>query len=279
MSASLPDIEAVTTLLDEIAQSVIMPRFSRLSSEEIESKSTPGDPEDLVTVVDRQVEERLSAALRSLTPAVGVIGEEAVHGRPELLRSLASDQPLWVLDPIDGTKNFAAGRDGFGVMLAWVVQGCARAAWIVLPARREVFVAEAGGGTFRNGERIRVASSTEAFLRGSWLTRYMPDGLGPAVVEALRGQCRPLESLGCAAVDYASILKGEREFVVYYRLLPWDHAAPALILTEAGGCVEHMDGSAYSVRSNNQITVVARDQGVASQVRNWLRPRVVARTA
>jgi fructose-1,6-bisphosphatase/inositol monophosphatase family enzyme len=228
------------------------------------------DPDDIVTVVDRQVEERLSIGLTELVPAASIIGEEAAHRRPELLDLLASDGPLWVIDPIDGTKNFVRGDDGFGIMVAFVMDGHVQAAWISLPARKQTFVAEAGSGAFLNGVRIRVPRDSVEVFRGNLLVRYMPAALRQAVTDAMREHFRDAPRAGCAAIEYTDILRGESEFVVYYRLLPWDHAAPACILTEAGGRVVHLDGSVYTARSKNQLTIVARDAFVANQVRAWL---------
>ena len=270
-----PDIDAVTNIVDEIAQIAILPRFRQLRLEDVEHKSTATDPGDIVTVVDRDVEARLTLALRALTPSAPVIGEEAVQARPELLNLRASDGPLWLVDPIDGTRNFVRGDDGFGVMLAWVVGGNARAAWILLPARRQIFVAEAGSGAFVNGVRATVPlQSTGPLPRGALLVRYMPGSLGETVTQAMRGHFQAIGPSGCAAVEYTDILAGKTDFAVYYRLLPWDHAAPALILVEGGGRVEHLDGTPYSARSENQPTVVARDARVSVHVRNCLTPHV-----
>lgn len=79
---------------------------------------------------------------------------------------------------------------------------------------------------------------------------------------------------GCAAIEYTDILRGRGDFVIYYWLLPWDHAAPAIILTEAGGLVSHVSGRSYTARSESQLTIVARDVVTAAQLRTWLRPRV-----
>ncbi|MGE0450569.1 MAG: inositol monophosphatase [Vicinamibacterales bacterium] len=269
------DIQAVTNCLEETARTLVLPRFSRLSADEVVAKATPGDPDDVVTIVDREVETHLSRVLAALIPSTAIIGEEAAHHRPALLQRLASDQPLWLIDPIDGTKNFAAGDGGFGIMVAYVVEGQAQAAWVVLPARCQTFVAEAGSGTFVNGERIRVPSAPqERRSRGAVLVRYMPDGLGHTVTDALHGHVLMNPPSGCAAIEYTDILRGVNDFVVYYRLLPWDHAAPALILTEAGGRVGHVGGQPYTARSDSQLTIVARDIGVSDQLCAWLRPHV-----
>jgi fructose-1,6-bisphosphatase/inositol monophosphatase family enzyme len=275
MHRTAPNMDAVTAVIDDVCQTLVLPRFSKLLREDIEPKSTPADPDDIVTIVDRQVEERLSNALRALTPSVPIIGEEAAYDRPEMLSLLSSDDPVWLIDPIDGTKNFASGDKRFGIMLAWVVRGEAQAAWIALPALKQLFVAEAGSGSFLNGSRIQVPRTPlEDEARGVLLVRYMPGELGNVVAKAMRGRFRSEDPGGCAAVEYTDIIQGKREFVIYYRLLPWDHAAPALILTEAGGGVLHLDGSAYTVRSKNRVTVVVRDAHLGDQVRSWLEPHV-----
>ena len=79
-----------------------------------------------------------------------------------------------------------------------------------------------------------------------------------------------------AAIEYTDILRGLGDFVIYYRLLPWDHAAPALVLTEAGGLVSHLSGQPYTARSQSQLTIVARDAVTVDQLRAWLRPDVSA---
>jgi fructose-1,6-bisphosphatase/inositol monophosphatase family enzyme len=267
----LPHIEAVTGVIEEAARRLVLPRFARLTADEIIEKSTPGDADDLVTVVDREVEAHLTRALPSLAPAA-VLGEEAAHKRPELLRLLESDQPLWLIDPIDGTKNFVAGDPRFGIMVAYVVDGSARAAWIVLPAR--------SGRT--SPKRVAGPSSTaSAFVcrkRPAWeAPGRAPRPLyarraGGSMIEALEGRAVMHQPAGCAAVEYTDIVGGRSDFAMYYRLLPWDHAAPALVLDEAGGCVTHVDGRSYTARSGNQLTLVARDMGVASQLGEWIRP-------
>lgn len=265
------DIQAVAECIEEAARTLVLPRFARLSAGDVESKQTSGDADDIVTIVDREVEAHLSTALNALDPTANVIGEEAAHRRPELLGLLAGDRPLWIIDPIDGTKNFVRGDDAFGVMVAYVAAGRTEAAWIVLPARRQTFVAQVGGGAFVNGKQIRVPSvQNDRLLRGAALTRYMPGNLGDQVTQALYPRIETRPPSGCAAIEYTDILEGHRDFVVYYRLLPWDHAAPALMLTEAGGFARHISGRSYSPRSESQLTIVARDADAADRLRTWL---------
>lgn len=266
-----PHLDTITALITEAADRLILPRFRHLRPEDIENKSTRPDVEDLVTVVDRDVEAWLATELSALDPSAAVVGEEAVHAEPDLLELLASDDPLWLLDPIDGTRNFARGDDGFGVMLARIEAGRTRAAWILLPARGDMFVAEAGSGAFLNGVRMRVPMAAPAEpLRGAALVGYMPADLRSHVAAAAAGRLDVVPGSACGAVDYTEILRGRRDFTVYYRLLPWDHAAPALLLSEAGGCAVHVDGSPYGVRSADQITIAARSPAVSQLVRRVL---------
>ncbi len=267
-----PDIDTVTALIAEAIAELMLPRFGRLRTEDVRSKASVSDPEDLVTVVDREMEERLTRGLGGLTPSAVVVGEEAVHQTPELLAHVGGDESLWLLDPLDGTRNFARGNADFGVLLAWVTGGLVRAGWLALPARGQMFVAAAGAGAFRNGDRIEVPTGPPPEpWRGSVYVRFMPEPLTAAITLASAGRFQPLAECGCAAVEYTNVLEGRKEFALYYRLLPWDHAAPALILTEGGGCVEHLDGQTYRVQSADQVTVVARDARLSERVRGWLR--------
>jgi fructose-1,6-bisphosphatase/inositol monophosphatase family enzyme len=265
---SIP-VDVVTSLLVEVGRDLILPRFRSLRPEEIERKHTLSDPDDLVTVVDRQAEERLTQELMALAPGTPVIGEEAVHAVPAILKQLASDDPVWLLDPIDGTRNFAAGDDKFGIMLAYVVGGQTRASWIVLPARDERFVAEEGSGALRNGQAVKVPARDGLVARGTFHPRYMPVETRLAAEREANGAFQPGPDIKSAAVEYTQVLTGARDFAVYYRLLPWDHAAPALILSEGGGVVVHLDGQPYTPRSADQITVVAGSTDVAVLVSSW----------
>lgn len=272
MGRAAPDIDAVTALIAEAAATLILPRFRHLRPEDIEDKSPSADRQDLVTAVDRDVEAWLTQQFARLDPGATVVGEEAVHARPDLLAATASDAPVWIVDPIDGTKNFARGDDGFGVMVSRVAAGKTLAAWIMLPARGAMFVAEAGSGAWLNDQRVRVPSGRPPDMpRGSLFVRYMPPAVRTHVTDVATRRFEILADSACAAVEYTDILRGHKDFAVYYRLLPWDHAAPALVLTEAGGSVDHLDGSPYTVRSANQVTIVARGAEVAAEISARLR--------
>ncbi len=137
-----------------------MPSFRSLRPEDIHSKDTPGDPDDLVTIVDKAAERYLIDALSEVVPGAAFIGEEAVSDNPALVNALSARAPAWLIDPIDGTKNFAHGNADFGVMLALVEGGRTLASWMAVPAAQPsgyIVVAERGGGTRIDGERVEPA--------------------------------------------------------------------------------------------------------------------------
>jgi fructose-1,6-bisphosphatase/inositol monophosphatase family enzyme len=265
-------IDRVTAIIEDVASSIVMPSFRALRPEDIHAKDTPGDPEDLVTIIDKQAETFLIEALADLVPGAAFIGEEGVCENPSLLAALSGDRPAWLIDPIDGTKNFAHGHPDFGIMLALVDRGVTRASWMAVPAAQPgyIVVAEHGAGTSIDGSRVRSAPGVLAMPRGTIHTRMMPPDSARTVTERLAGKYTPRPSTGAAATEYSAIVRGDKDFVMYYRLLPWDHAPGALIVTEAGGAAVHLSGSSYSPLSPNQVTIVAASPELAEAIRQWL---------
>jgi fructose-1,6-bisphosphatase/inositol monophosphatase family enzyme len=266
-------IERVSTIVQDVVTSVVMPSFRSLRPEDIHSKDTPGDPDDLVTIVDNAAERYLIDALSDVVAGAAFIGEEAVCGDPALLDALSAAAPAWLIDPIDGTKNFAHGNADFGVMLALVEAGRTRASWMAVPAAQPAgytIVAERCGGTRIDGVRVGPRRAVPAMPRGSIHTRMMPLDAAREVTQKLRGTYEPRPSTGAAVTEYSAIIRGEKDFVIYYRLLPWDHAPGALAVTEAGGAAVHLSGELYTPRSPNQVTIVAATPELADTIRRWL---------
>ncbi|WP_437959410.1 inositol monophosphatase family protein [Sorangium sp. So ce119] len=271
---SMPDLARVGALLEEVASEDMLPFWRRLAQAEVTSKATALDPGDVVTTVDLAVERRLSRGLCALLPGSAAVGEEAAHADPRLLDALGDDGWCWLIDPLDGTRNFVEGNDRFGIMVALLRASETRAAWIHLPARRQTFFAEEGAGAFLNGARFLAdaAGGAEA-PAGTIYTRFMPSEVGAEIEARAEGAYRPAQGAGSSCVDYPSVARGEKDFCVYYRMLPWDHAPGALIVREANGVVEHLDGTRYSATSRSQVTIVARSRGIADRIRRALSAR------
>jgi len=133
------DTAAILELIKETAEEVINPRFRALERADVEAKTSP---DDLVTIADREAEALLSSALRRIYPGALVIGEEAVFANPELRRKLPGAEHAFVIDPIDGTRNFVEGRQEHGVMLAETRNGITTRGWIWQPRTGRGYVAE-----------------------------------------------------------------------------------------------------------------------------------------
>ena len=150
------DLDRVAQALAEVAEQEIMPRWRNLAAGDVREKTGPND---LVTVADEAAEHALAARLPDLLPGSIMIGEESVEKDRGLLDVLKGDQPVWIVDPVDGTKNFAEGSDRFGVMVALVERDVTIAAVIYEPVTGRALMAEAGGGAElvdRSGERTRL---------------------------------------------------------------------------------------------------------------------------
>jgi len=227
-----PDFGVVTAILRETAAIEVMPRFRRLAIGDVREKG----PGDLVTVADVASEHRLSAALTALVPGSVVVGEEGADAEPAVLEALAGPGPVWVIDPIDGTGNFAAGRECFAIIVAYVEGGDTVAGWIHDPVNDATVYGAAGEGAWRDGVRLSVAPAKPI----SETTGSAPSRVRRRVAE--RGAAERIEVPGhllqyrCTGREYMDMAQGELDFARYgRRLKPWDHAAGVLLHREAGG--------------------------------------------
>jgi fructose-1,6-bisphosphatase/inositol monophosphatase family enzyme len=247
MSLTEAEIEAVLTLLRTVSAAEIMPRFRKLKAGDIRTKSGPLDP---VTVADEAAEKALAAGLRALFPGDDVIGEEAVAANPDLLERLGQPGRVWVIDPIDGTSNYAADLPLFGVILALVEADKTLAGFIHDPVGDDTAIAIIGGGAWmqtRDGARkhLRVAAALPVNeMTGSVSWRFLPEPLRSRVLSRL-DRLAAVPDYRCAAHQYRMIAAGHCQIQLFRKLLPWDHAAGVLLHREAGGYSAHFDGSPY----------------------------------
>jgi fructose-1,6-bisphosphatase/inositol monophosphatase family enzyme len=261
------DVDAVTKVLREAAETAVLPRFRSLAQGEVTEKS----PGEIVTVADREAEELITPRLRAIADAP-VVGEEAASADPSLVTALRNEPLAWVVDPLDGTRNFVRGSTDFAVMAALVRQGRTVAAWIVRPTEGRAYVAEAGSGAWRDGTRLRrePAPADPARMRGAVLSRF----LGPAARARVSAGAPRFAELGegshCAGVDYPLLAEGGLDFVLFHRTLPWDHAPGTLLLTEAGGVARRLDGGDYRPDDDRVGLLDAADPAAWESARSLL---------
>jgi fructose-1,6-bisphosphatase/inositol monophosphatase family enzyme len=250
---------SLASLLREVGDRILIPHFGRLGEGAIVSKATANDPTDVVTIADREAEEFLGERLRALVPGTKVLGEEAASADAGLFELLKQDEPVWVIDPLDGTRNYAAGKGPFGTMVALVERQVVLAGAIAMPLTGDVLTAERGLGVFHDGEPLRAAEERGEPLRGTLNTRF----LAPDVAAQLAANAREIEqvpSVLCAAHQYTELALARTDFALYYRLLPWDHAPGSLILRELGGVMRHPSGREYAVTDEPEPTLLATSE-------------------
>jgi fructose-1,6-bisphosphatase/inositol monophosphatase family enzyme len=239
----MPMIDKVEALLRDAAVRAILPRFRALQRHEIEEKS----PGELVTAADRDAEEIVAAGLKALLPAALIVGEEAAALDAGLLAKVLDADEIWLIDPLDGTAHFAAGREPFAVMVALVRKRETVASWMLDPVGGTMYVAERGAGAFIDGRRTRAAQDCPPVqaMRGAILKRFLkPEDR--AHLEPRKAMLKEvLPGFGCAGREYPAVVAGEQHFALFQRMLPWDHAPGVLFAEEAGAMARRLDGSAY----------------------------------
>lgn len=255
---------SLARLLVEVGDRILIPHFGHLDSQTIFSKATPQDPNDIVTIADREAEKYLSAELRELVPGTRVLGEEAAAADPSLFELLKGDDPVWVIDPLDGTRNYAAGKGPFGVMVALVERREVLAGGIFMPQTRELLTAERGLGVFYNGSLLPPPPDHGEPMRGTLNTRFLAPELA-RVLEANASSLELVPAVLCAAHQYTELALGRTDFALYFRLLPWDHAAGSLIVRELGGAMRHPSGRDYVITDEPEPTLLATSE------RRWQR--------
>ena len=263
------DHQAVEALLRQAANEEILPLWQNLRKHQIEHKH----PGDLVTAADKPCEKFLTRELSSLLPGSLVIGEEAAHRDTGIMVALASDLPVWVVDPLDGTGNFAAGVGPIAIMVCLVQQRQTLAAWIFDPVEDTLLQAERSAGTLLNGNLMKISAHRGAVsaIQGALSTRYLPEELRHVASEAAQ-QLGKTRASGCAGYDYRALVNGDYQFVFYYRTLVWDHAPGVLITQEAGGHCGRYNGSNYKPVAEGSGLIGATDPRTWEILRNLLVP-------
>lgn len=232
---------AVHELLCEVSEKAILPYYQQLAAHQIEAKAA----DDVVTVADKLSEEMLAEGLEKIVPGLAIVGEEAAHADSTVLEGLKGD--CWIIDPVDGTRNFAAGKPPFGILLAMASGGEAHTGWIYDVLSRRLCVAHKGKGAFVNGEKIAARGTGETPPVAAISMLFMDEAKRESMKEGIAPRYRLVDIPYCAAEQYPRLALGVNDVSIFERTLAWDHAAGALWLNEAGGKAARPDGSAYRV--------------------------------
>lgn len=241
---------AVAELLRDVSQKIVLPRFRSLTPDQIENKAA----DDVVTIADKEAEEMLAEGLEKIIPGLPIVGEEAAHADPAVLDRLTSS--CWIIDPIDGTNNFASGKEPFGILIAMADNGTAHTGWIYEPLSGRLCTARLGKGAFINGERITARGSGQSPPVAAISLVFMDDAQREATKQHIAPHYSLVDIPRCAAEQYPRLGLGINDVSIFERTLAWDHAAGVLWLNEAGGKTARPDGTAYRVDEHGRTGLI-----------------------
>ena len=241
------DVMELAAILRDAARAEALPRFRRLDSSMVHVKT---EAIDLVTEADIATENIIKSRIAAWMPDALFVGEESVAADPALLSRLATADLAVVVDPIDGTANYAAGLPLFATMASVVSGGEVVAGIIYDPMGDDWVMAEKGGGAWLrrpDGEAVRLhvaAPLPLAEMVGMASVAFMPAGARPLVL-ANSSKVRLMSNYRCAGHEYRTFVSGHAQFMSYNKLMPWDHLGGVLISQEAGGYAARLDGRPY----------------------------------
>lgn len=257
--------EAIISAVRQAARVHILPRFRSLTDDEISTKSGPGD---LVTLADTEAEAAIKAALARAWPQATVLGEETVSADPALRDVMGRADHAVIIDPVDGTWNFAKGLGVFGVILAVAEQG--RPVWGMLydPLIDDWIEADANGPArmiSANGRDRALATSAQrktARMVGYVSVGLFPKALQPRIAVDMTAVSRAT-SLRCACHEYRMVAQGHADFCLSGPVPhPWDHAAGVLCVQQAGGVARFLDGEEYTTIRRKGVVLAASSEEV-----------------
>lgn len=252
----------IMNLVRRAAQAEIMPRFRRLDAGQIGAKS---GPMDLVTEADTAAEAMIARALQSAFPRAVIVGEEAAETTPDYREKLAEAELGFLIDPVDGTWNFAHGLPLFGTMIAVTRFGRPVFGLIFDPVGNDLvwadietpatWVPRAAPPRPLHTRGARPLSEMTGYLE----LAFMPPDHRKAASEACLALAHAT-TLRCSAHQYRLLAEGAVDFMLATKLAPWDHAAGVLICRQAGGHAAMLDGTPYTTSIDTGYLLSAGDK-------------------
>ena len=258
----------LVNLVRRAARAEIMPRFRRLDAGEIDTKK---DENDLVTAADTAAEAMMTRGLQMAFPHALIVGEEAVSKNPDLLGGIAEAELCFIIDPVDGTWNFAKGMPLFGTIIAVCRFGQPVLGLIYDPVGDDLIVTDNTSPSVwqtQTGRQRAICTADPKPL--DQLAGYMHIRLMPPADRALMwsrvGVLAYVGTLRCSAHEYRLLATGAADFVLSGHLNCWDHAAGVLLCQQAGGKSAMLDGTAYNAAMTSGYLLSASSDAVWDQV-------------
>jgi len=268
---TLPDLRTLRALVRMCAQEELQPRFADVAR----NLKLDGS---IVTEADQAMQDRMQAELATHWPQYALLGEEMSPSEQAALAA-ANRRGLWVLDPVDGTSNFAAGIPFFAVSLALLVEQRVELGVVYDPVRDEAFYAQRGRGAWLNGLSLGTRAPLDLPLKRSIavvdfkrLDRDMAATLGAGPPYGSQ------RNFGSSALDWCWLADGRFHIYLHGGQKLWDYAAGSLILAESGGQARTLDGEeVFTTNLESRSVVAARDPELFQTWRDWVAARHGAR--
>ncbi|MCX4190739.1 inositol monophosphatase family protein [Methylophaga sp. OBS3] len=259
MKIDLPQLQQLVTIT---VQQELMPLFNAVTRRYKNDGS-------VVTIADQLLQQKLGDVLTGFYPGSVMLGEEMSPSQQQELMQTAS--PLWVLDPIDGTSNFAAGLPFFSVSLALIQNGEVTHGIVYDPLADECFAAAIGEGAWCNGQALKTSPSGLTLKQTIAIVDFkrLPTELATRMVkEKPYGSHR---SIGSIALELCWLAAGRAQVYLHAKQHLWDYAAAQLILSEAGGFLCTLDNEpVFSADLTPRSTCAAIDETLFAAWRDYL---------
>ena len=255
-------LEDIHDICFKISKEIILPKYQNLKEDDIKYKNGS----DLVTSADIAAEKELKKNLLKIIPSSGFIGEEEYASNQNILKSYQEDNYCWTVDPIDGTTNFAKGRDKFAIMIALTRKDQILYSWIYKPLENVMSYAIQNNGSYINDKKIKtkvVSELGEAI--GSISTKYWDEKYWN-LIKNLKNEFAEVKSYRCIGYEYVDIGLGKRNFAILSKLSPWDHIPGVLFVREAGGSDIDFDHQPYNFTKKNNNLIVGNSKEFNLQI-------------
>lgn len=256
-------INYISDLLVEVNKLIILKYYKNLSSKHINTKSSD---DDYVSIADKESEIYIVKNLIGFLNINQYIGEETSYTNKDDYKSLEKNALYWVIDPIDGTKNYINGKNEFCSMISLVFNSIPIASFVYYPLKNLLVYAFKGFGAYsleiktKKIIQLRIQQNSFANIVGSGGTKGIEEPLRQKVLQNLRKYTNRL-FIGSAGIEAIMLASNETQFVFHGRVTPWDHSPLDLIIKESGGCVYMLNDKAeFNIFSRGPILAASNDQ-------------------
>ncbi len=248
--------EDIEEICYKVSKNIILPKYQNLSDDDINYKNGS----DLVTAADIEAEKELKKNLLKILPSSNFIGEEEYSINKNILKFYNEDAYCWTVDPIDGTTNFANGRDKFAIMIALTFKEKILRSWIYKPLENIMCSAIENEGAFINNNKIITNGKNKIEESiGSISTKYWEPGFKDKL-KAFKNIFKEVSSYRCIGFEYIDIGVGNRNFAILSKLSPWDHIPGILFVREAGGVDIDFNKDKYDFTKKNKNLIVSNSE-------------------